>query len=1009
MNRFERSNIITGWAVFFIATTVYALTVEPTASFWDCSEFIATSFKLEVPHAPGAPLFLLLGRMFSLLAGGNVHKVAYWINHLSVLASGFTILFLFWSITLLARKIINLKSSALKPSQTFMILAAGFIGSMVYTFSDSFWFSSEEAEVYAMSSFFTAFVFWAMLKWELIEGESRANRWLILIFYMMGLSIGVHLLNLVTIPALALIYYFRKYKPSFKGIAFTILIGVLLILFITGFIIPGLPSLAWMFEIFFVNSVGLPFQSGIFIFILLFIGSLTGLIIYTQKKKLELLNTILLGFSFIIIGYSSYSLVLIRSNFNPPIDEDNPDNIVNYISYLKREQYESTPLFYGQYFDASVVDQEKEAPIYVKGNDDYKVAGYKFRNIYDPKRETIIPRAWSSRDNEPQAYRQWMGLGTRGVPDFLDNIKFMFTYQFGHMYMRYLLWNFAGKESDIQNAGWLKPWESTKDLPQQLKNNKGRNNYYMFPLLLGILGLFYNYKKDKKVFYILLAFFVFTGIALAFYTNSPAIEPRERDYIYVGSFYAFAIWVAVGALAVMEFFATFIKHNDIGIVAGLVVCLAAPALMATQNWNDHDRSNRYFSVDSAKNFLASCPPNAILFTGGDNDTFPLWYVQEVEGYRTDVRVIVETYFDTDWYIDQMTRQAYQSKPLPISLNHDQYKNGGPDDYLPYIENPNLKDKAISLKGYIRLLEKNYQALQVPTKFGNLNTLPAKALFLDVNKPEVMAGDLIPQNILDEIRADSVKDVLSKGTNQYAGKPEVEIPVRMIFKIKKDFLTKSNLMILDIIANNNWKRPICFTTTALMNLEFDLTPYVVREGLTYRLLPVQNNDLNNTLVDTDRMYKNVMDKFTFRELDNPAVDYNEDYRGFVYNHRDTFNILATALLREGHVEKAKKVIYRNLTVMPDASVPYDLTTARTVSLLVFSGEKTKAEKIGKILSGRSEKFLAYYLDHKTLDGNEVSINLYILNEMAGVFRDLGEKDFASQLESKFMNYYRQFNR
>ncbi len=1009
MNRFEKSNTITGWAVLIIAVTVYALTIEPTASFWDCSEFIATSYKLEVPHPPGAPLFLLLGRIFSFLAGGNVHKVAYWINHISILASGFTILFLFWTITLLLRKIIGIKSSALNRQQSMMILAAGFIGSMVYTFSDSFWFSSEEAEVYALSSFFTAFVFWAILKWELIEDEGRANRWLILIFYMMGLSIGVHLLNLVTIPALGLIYYFRKYKRSNKGIVLTIITGVLIILFITGFIIPGLPSLAWISEIFFVNTIGLPFQSGVILFVLLFSGALIYGIIYTHRKRLALLNTILLGFSFILIGYSSYSLVLIRSNYNPPIDEDNPDNLVNYISYLRREQYESTPLFYGQYFDADVVDQEKGAPIYIKGKNKYEIDGYKLKNVYDPRRETVIPRAWSSRDNEPQAYRNWMGLGAKGVPDFADNIKFMFTYQFGYMYMRYLLWNFAGKESDIQGAGWLKPWESTRGMPEQLKNNKGRNNYYMIPFLLGILGLLYNYKRDKKVFYVILVLFVFTGIALAFYINSPAMEPRERVYIYVGSFYAFAIWVAVGAMAMMDFLGKILKHRSAGIVAGLVLCLAAPALMASQNWDDHDRSDRYFSVDSAKNFLATCAPNAILFTGGDNDTFPLWYAQEVEGYRTDVRVIVETYFNTDWYIEQMTRKAYESEPLPITLTREQYRNGGPDDYLPYVENPNLKNKAISLKGYLGLLEKDYRGLQVSTKFGNLNTLPTKALFLDINKSEVMARNLIPKNLLRKIGQDSFGKGSREKTNQPGNETSVEIPDRMVINIKKDGISKSNLMILDIIANNDWKRPICFTTTALMNLQVDLNPYVVREGLTYQLLPVQNKDIHNPMVDIDAMYKNVMNKYTFRELDNPDVDYNEDYRGFVYNHRDTFNILTAALIREGRDEEARKVIQKNLRVMPDSSVPYDLTTAQTVSLLVQAGARKRAEEIGKIMSGRSEKFLSYFLNHKITGGNDVNINLYILNEMVSVFRDIGEKAYAAELESKFMNYYKRFYR
>ena len=495
MNRFEKANNITGWLIFLVAVTVYALTVEPTASFWDCGEFIACSYKLEVPHPPGAPFFLLIGRIFSYLAGGNVHKVAYWINHVSVLTSGLTILFLFWSITLLARKILNIKSDDLSTYHAILILSAGVIGSLIYTFSDSFWFSSEEAEVYATSSFFTAFVFWAILKWELIEDESRANKWLILIFYMMGLSIGVHLMNLVTLPALGLIYYFKKYKPSTRGVITTLLISGFLILFITGFIIPGLPSIAGSMEIFFVNSIGLPFYSGIITFIVLFLGILIYGIYYTQKKSMVIFNTMLLGFTFILIGYSSYTQVLIRSNYDPPIDENDPGNIVSFVSYLKREQYGSRPLLYGQYFDAEVVDQKKGAPIYVKGKDKYEISDYKVEYVYDPKRETILPRAYSSQDNHVQEYRRWMGLGPNQKPDFIDNIEFMFRYQLGYMYMRYFMWNFAGRESDIQGADWLRPWDSSKDVPKQLRENKGRNQYFMLPLLLGLLGLIYNYRK----------------------------------------------------------------------------------------------------------------------------------------------------------------------------------------------------------------------------------------------------------------------------------------------------------------------------------------------------------------------------------------------------------------------------------------------------------------------------------------------------------------------------------
>jgi hypothetical protein len=1010
MNRFEKANNIAGWLLFIIATTVYALTVEPTASFWDCGEFIAVSYKLEVPHPPGAPFFLLIGRLFSYLAGGDVQKVAYWINMSSVLASGLTIMFLFWTITLLARKVIKVKSSEISLSQSILVLSAGFIGSMVYTFSDSSWFSAVEAEVYAMSSFFTAFVFWAILKWELIEDESRANKWLILIFYMMGLSIGVHLLNLVTLPAMGMIYYFKKYKPSAKGILLTLAISGFLIIFVTEFIIPGLPSIAGSVEIFFVNNIGLPFYSGLIFFLLLFTGLIVYGINYTQNKGKVLLNTMMLGFTFILIGYSSYSLVLIRSNYDTPIDENNPGNIVNFVSYLKREQYGSRPLIYGQYFDAEVTDQVKDGPIYIKGKNKYEISEYKIKYVYNPKRETILPRAYSSQDNHVEEYRHWMGLGPKELPNFADNLEFMFRYQLGYMYMRYFMWNFAGRESDIQGADWLRPWDSAKDMPDEIKNNKARNQYYMIPLILGILGMFYNYRKNQQVFAVLVMLFILTGAALVIYINSPPSEPRERDYIYVGSYYAYAIWIGLGVLGVGQLLLRKIKNKTLVAFISLVICLPVPAIMAIENWNDHDRSNRYFSVDSAKNFLSSCAPNAILFTGGDNDTFPLWYAQEVEGFRTDVRVIVLSYFNTDWYIDQMTRKAYESDPLPFSLKDYQYRQGGPNDYLPYIENPNLKDQSISLRAYLGLVQQDHPGIKVPTTFGSINALPAKALHLEINVKDVLARKLIPRNLMNMIDEDSAMIKISQ--RMHSTTPpnmRVNIPERMVFRLKRGGLEKNTLMILDLIANNNWERPIYFNNTSLMGAGVDLRPYVVQEGSTYRLLPIQNSNVRNELVNTDVMYDNMMNKFFFRQMNNPKVNYNEDYRNFALNHRSSFNSLAEALLNENRKEDAKKVLLRNLELIPDKAIPYDYTTAQTVTLLFDAGENEKAMQMAKELAGRSDKFLTYYLDNSLSPGNEIQKNLVVMNEMIRVFKGKGEDSLASQLEKKFRNYYEKVNK
>jgi hypothetical protein len=984
MKVFERHNNLTGWVVFGIATLVYWITVEPTASYWDCGEFIAVSYKLEVPHPPGAPFFLLVGRLFSFLAFGDVDKVAYWINMVSVLSSGFTILFLFWTITLFGRKLINVKEDVMTTGQSWLILGAGIVGSLAYTFSDSFWFSAVEAEVYAMSSFFTAFVVWAILKWERIEDEQLADRWLILIFYMMGLSIGVHLLNLVTIPALALIFYFKRYKPTTWGVISTLLIGVLIVVFINDFIIPGLPGIAGSFEIFFVNSLGLPFDSGIIVFLLLFIGVLIYGIYYSQKKKKELLNTALLAFAFILIGYSSYSIILIRSHYDPPIDENDPENVISFVSYLKREQYGSRPLLYGQYFDADVVDQEKGAPVYAKGEKKYEIIDHKIKYVYDPARMTIIPRAYSSSDNHVAQYRSWMNLRPQENPNFADNLVFMFKYQIGYMYMRYFMWNFAGRVSDVQGSSWMTPLDAFKDVPDELANNKGRNNYFMLPLILGLIGMFFNYRKDPKVFGVLLLLFILTGAALVVYLNSPPVEPRERDYIYVGSYYAFAIWIGLGVIAIGQYLLNFIKNSRTSAIVATSVCMIVPLIMAIENWDDHDRSNRYFSVDSARNFLASCAPNAILFTGGDNDTFPLWYAQEVEGFRTDMRVIVLSYFNTDWYINQMTRPAYESAPVPFTLTPEMYRQGGPNDYLPYIENPNLQNQAVNLDSYLDLIRRDHQALKVPTMLGSYNRIPTRTLYLPVNKDEVLSRGLIPDDLQDQV------------------------PERMLFSLKGNGLEKNTLMILDMILANNWERPIYFNNTSLMNAGIDFRKYVVQEGNAYRLLPVEKTNVQEEFVNVEVMYENVMNNFYYRELNNPDVYYSEDYRNFVLNHRSTFNTLADALYTRGDTARAKEVLIRSIEVMPHKALPYDHANVQTASLLFEVGEDAMALDIAEKLGTNSMQYLEYYEKYGNAPQNDLQKHMTVLSLLSRMLKNNGQEELSARFESSFMKYYDQLN-
>ncbi len=994
---YQRINVIIGWVMFIVALVVYAMTIEPTASYWDCGEFIACSYKLEVPHPPGAPFFLLIGRLFSMLAGGDVTQVAYWVTMVSVVSSAATIMFLFWSITHLMKRVLKINKGEETTEQTWLIMGAGLVGALACTFSDSFWFSAVEAEVYGMSSFFTAFVFWAILKWENIENDSDANKWLILIAYMVGLSIGVHLLNLVTIPALALIVYFKKYKTvTTNGIILTMVAASAIILTVMIGIIPGLPSLAGWFEIFFVNSLGLPFGSGVIFFGVAFIGALIFGIYYSEKNSKLTLNTILLAFTFILIGYASYTIVPIRSSYNPPIDENNPDDIISFVSYLKREQYGSRPLFHGQYYTAQVIDQVSTGVTYTRGKDKYVVKDQKIDYVYDPKHTTILPRMYSGAEPHKQQYMAITGLKPGEKPNFVDNIYFMFKHQIGKMYMRYFLWNFAGRESDIQDANWVGIRGAFDKLPDTLANNKGRNIYYALPLLLGILGLFFQYKKDRNYFFVTLLLFFLTGIALVLYLNSPPVEPRERDYIYTGSYYVFTIWIGFGVLALYEMLKSIIKNGKVVVAFSVIIGLTIPAVMATENWDDHDRSNRYFSVDSAKNYLDSCAPNAIIFTGGDNDTFPLWYAQEVEGYRTDVRVIVLSYFNTDWYISQMMRDAYESKALPFSLTLEHYKQGGINDYLPVVENPSVKG-AINAKIYLDLIKKNNPQLQIPLQNGSFyNSVPAKKMFLNVDVDKVISLGIVPKYM------------------------EKDIQSRMEWNIQGRGLEKNDLAVLDLIVNADWERPIYFNTTSLSSIHHNLRRYVVQEGIAYRLTPVLNPDPQGYNINTELMYENVMNKYHWRELNNPDVYYSEDYRNFCLNHRSTFNTLAENLIEKGEYERALGVVKKCLDVMPNESIPFDYFNIQQVGILLTidklsnltdsTGEvnsdeaRNLADYIASITSKENSEMLEYIIENNLTDQMELQKRILSLNELARSYRAYGDRAKASEYEALFEKYY-----
>jgi len=967
---FQRVSNISGWFVFIITFVVYFLTVEETASYWDCGEFIAASYKLQVPHPPGAPLFLLVGRMFSFLSFGEVKSVAYAINMMSVLASAFTILFLFWSIVLTGRKLIDCpKNCTISEEKVWLIMGSGAVGALAYAFSDSFWFSAVEGEVYAMSSFFTAFVVWAVLKWNVIEDASKANRWLLLIAYMIGLSIGVHLLNLLTLPALALIYYFKSYKFSFTGFIVTMVVSIAIVLFINDFIVPGLPTIAGNFELFFVNSLGLFFGSGAIVFFLLIVGVLVYGIHFTQRGKYALANTMILALTFILIGYGSYSMVIIRSNYDTLINENAPKDIMSFVRYLKREQYGSRPLLYGPYFTADPIAYEYGDVVYVKGKDKYEVSQRKVEVSYNRKEETFMPRTWYS--DQKDDYERIIGLKPGQQPSTAQNISYMFHHQIGTMYLRYFFWNFAGRESDEDGADWLKPTEWFKDVPAAISENKARNNYFMIPLLLGLIGMGYQYVKDRKNFAVIGLLFVMLGVAIVVYLNSPPTEPRERDYIYVGSYYAFAFWIGLAVIALADIANHIYKNRKAVVIIASFMGFAAPAIMIHEGWNDHDRSDRFFSIDSASNTLESCDPNGILFTGGDNDTFPLWYAQEVEGCRTDLRALVLTYCNSDWYIHQTTLPAYESTPFSYTLSPKQYSQGGPND--PYLQYVNTNIPSMDAKEYLRLIARDYK----PLLNGDNNVLPSKVFTIPVDKEAVLEKGIIPKGM------------------------ENLIVDHMEIKMKKNILLKGELAFLDLLVTSNWERPIYLNNNTLNQLSFDLSPYLVQEGNVFRVLPVANPRKDRDyLVDTDKTYDLMLNKFAYRGLDDSSIYYTEDYKIPVLIHRSNLNSLAQSLLDKGKLEEANKVLSFSFEKMPYEVVPYDPSTPDTVSLLFQAGQREKAIEVTRFVGEQANEMASYLVDENLGLTQKLRLNVFILGSLQRTLYENGEMVLAKNFEDKY---------
>ena len=955
--------------MFLIALTVYTLTAEPTASFWDCGEFIACSYKLQVPHPPGTPFFLLIGRLFSLMAGNDVSQVAFWVNMVSVVCSAVTIMLLFWSITLLGLKLMRTSKEELTQGQTFALLGSAAVGALAYTFSDSFWFSAVEAEVYAMSALFTAFVFWAMLRWDAVENPRFANQWLLLIAYVTGLSLGVHILNLVTIPALGLVYYFKHNKQiKFWGIFKTLAVSGGIILFLLIGFIGLLPKLTLKVEIFMVNTLGLPFNSGVMFTLLCVAGALVYGIYYTTKKQKVQLNTLLLAFTLLLLGYGSYGVVVVRAQYDTPINMNKPDDITKYISYVNREQYGAIPLFYGPHYESKFLDSKPATWIYRRVGDRYKRVDYSPKYTFSDY--MFFPRMYSTRDNHPALYRQILGKRKGQKPTTTDNIKYFWQHQLGHMYWRYFLWNFAGRESDVQDAGVMLPHQLKSNLPEPLRRNKANNQFFMLPLLLGLIGAFFQFRQSKPVFMINAMFFAMTGVALVLYFNSPPVEPRERDYIYVGSFYAFAMWMAFGTMALANWGYYLFKRNKLAAAFATTLGLSVALLMAIEGWNDHNRSGRVFAVNSAKNMLSSCAPDSILFVSGDNETYPLWYAQEVEGFRTDVRVCNLQLMTGPWYMEQLRRKQHKSEALPFGLEQSHYARGA-NSYVPFIpatQNPGfskevatqLLQQGMNLKQYFQLLKKHDPRLNYQNGERKLNLLPSQRLVLPINKAEVLKKGMIPK---DKIHL--LKDY-------------------MAWEIPQKHLYKDDLAILDLIAHNDWKRPIYFSTRLGKEDYLGLQEYLQMEGGVFRLLPVQMPGARDGYVNAALTYDNLLKKSNWTGLDNPNIYYDEIHRRMALSSREAFYRLAIELYNTQQYKKAKEVVLFCLEKIPDEVVPFSYYVTPMLDILWKVEEKEKAAKIGEMLAKRADEYLSYLQKTNIKDKRNISIHYSILGQIAQMF-------------------------
>ncbi len=1044
--QYKRYNNSIAWAVFLIALITYTLTVEPTVSLWDCGEFISSAYKLEVGHPPGAPLYMLLGRFFSLFAP-SPDKAALMINLVSVFASAFTILFLFWTITYFSKKIL-IKNGQLDNNKVFAVFLSGVTGALAYTFSDTFWFSAVESEVYALSSLFTAIVFWAVLKWEEVSHKKFADKWLIFIAFMMGLSIGVHLLNLLAIPAIVFIYYFKNYKVSWGGIIKAFILSILILAFVMYGIIQGYVWAASKFELLFINQFGLPFKSGLFFFIILTFALLVYGIYRTYKTGKIVMNTVYTAVLVILIGYSSFAVIMIRSAANPPMDENDPENVFSLLSYLNREQYGSRPLFFGPYYDAEF-ERHMDGGVktipqytYIPENNKYlKIEKTNPKYIYDSDRETIFPRMYSRDNNHVTAYQNWGNVSPSEEPEFRNNLRFFMSYQVGNMYLRYFLWNFSGRQNGEQSFGGILNGNgitgisfidgimlgNQSKLPSHVVNDKSRNIYFMWPLILGLIGVFFSFKHDKKNASVILLLFFFTGIAIVFYLNQTPYQPRERDYAYAGSFYAFTIWIGLGITGIYHFFSERTKQAFALILTGLLT-IPVPTVLAFQNWDDHDRSGKYTAEAAAKNYLDSCEKNAILFTYGDNDTFPLWYVQEVEGYRTDVKIVNLSLLGTDWYINQMRMQTYDSKPVPFKMDSKLYREGL-RDAIYVTENPELyinekyANNEVKFKPAFEILKKEMLKILEVSEYPILNIKEYETVKKAL--PELspidfvkIAGNLSGKSFIEKykINADKSKSLHDSAANfikavseehlplnfamDFAGsdsresklsgnkgedivyipskKLSLSVPWHLVAKssvftaeelakfeknikwtLPGSYLFKNDMALLEIIARNKWERPIYFATSVPKESMLGLDKYFRLEGFAYRLVPYKTQGAK-AYINTDILFNNLMHKFSWGRINAKDVYIGTfDLRNIrVLAIRETFALLADALISEGKKQKAEAVLDKCIELMPNENVPYDMSMYEIIHNYYKIGQFEKADLIVDVLTKRFQEDIIF---------------------------------------------------